>query len=181
MFYHYVRSHRVKSVKGRYDNASFPQNPLPSLCVPCPRTQSCSDFLPISKVLFPHLTSKFNTPVNRGGASLVFHHFRIIFKKYTAPPRRLMATSKLSRFLCALVVDSVTSPSSQTELWPAAFYVQHINQRPLLREIHDWVKTHTVPMCMFMPDRLPHSTASKANEDAFKQFADHLMRTQSVS
>ncbi|KAI0087442.1 hypothetical protein BDY19DRAFT_893060 [Irpex rosettiformis] len=71
--------------------------------------------------------------------------------------------------------------NSQTDLWPAVFYVQHISQRPLLREVHEWVKTHTPPMCMFMPDRLPNNTASKANEDTFKQFADHLMQTQSVA
>lgn len=80
-----------------------------------------------------------------------------------------------------LATNSVPSPSSETEKWPGQFYVQHLNQRPLLREVHEWVRAHPTTMCMFMPDRLANSTTSKANEELFKHFTDHLMQTQTVS
>ena len=67
------------------------------------------------------------------------------------------------------------------ELWPRTFYVQIINQRPLLREVHSWVKAHTPAMCMFMPDRLPDTNTNNANQSNFENFAQVLMHNQWVS
>jgi hypothetical protein len=81
----------------------------------------------------------------------------------------------------AQATNLYNSPSSQTELWPKIFYLQLMNQRPLLREVHEWVKANAPPMCMFMPDRLQDTASTKANEEIFKNLAHLLMQTQSVS
>ena len=92
-----------------------------------------------------------------------------------------MVTSESIHCMWMQATNLCESPSSQTELWPRIFYLQLINQKPLLREVHDWVKANSPPMCMFMPDRLSDNTTSKANEETFKTLADLLMRTQTVS
>ena len=71
--------------------------------------------------------------------------------------------------------------SSQVELWPTYFQVSIVSQRPLLREVMDWVKAHTPAMCVFMPDRLADSAAHAANTAQFEAFAGALLQNQFVS
>ena len=98
-----------------------------------------------------------------------------------APPRKPTVTSRSFVSILTSSLSSISSPSSKTELWPALFHLQIMNQRPLLREIHDWVKAHPVPMCMFMPDRLPDANAHRTNQMAFDELASLLMQNQWVS
>ncbi|KAI0697021.1 hypothetical protein BC835DRAFT_1271070 [Cytidiella melzeri] len=95
-----------------------------------------------------------------------------------APPSSPSSQGIAQQLYCTA---AETDGDNQTELWPRIFYLQLINHRPLLREVHDWVKTNAPPMCMFMPDRLPDTAASRANEETFKHLADLLMQTQSVA
>ncbi|KAI0346366.1 hypothetical protein BDW22DRAFT_1352423, partial [Trametopsis cervina] len=97
------------------------------------------------------------------------------------PPSSPSSQSTVQQLQCTAADTDGDNPNSQTKLWPTTFYLQLVNQRPLLHEFHDWVKTSSPPMCMFMPDRLPDPTASKANEDGFKHLADVLMQNQWVA
>lgn len=71
--------------------------------------------------------------------------------------------------------------SSQVELWPTYFQVSIVSQRPLLREVMDWVKAHTPAMCVFMPDRLADASAHETNTTQFEALAAHLLQNQFVS
>ena len=71
--------------------------------------------------------------------------------------------------------------SSQVELWPANFSITIVSQKPLLREVMEWTKSNTPPMCVFMPDRLADATESSTNSAQFEAFASLLLQNQFVS
>lgn len=145
---------------------------------------SCSDFLLISKASFLPQTLKYHRAVR--GEVLSYSHPQVSWQQQTvhsscdAPLRRPTVTSRSFVQMSISPLSSISSPSSKTELWPPLFHLQIMNQRPLLREIHDWVKAHPVPMCMFMPDRLPDANAHRANQMAFDELAGLLMQNQWV-
>ncbi|KDQ57273.1 hypothetical protein JAAARDRAFT_107789, partial [Jaapia argillacea MUCL 33604] len=74
-----------------------------------------------------------------------------------------------------------TEGDNRTELWPANFFIQHMYPTIELQEIQSWVKRHSVPLCMFMPDRLPYSNDSKANEGGFRSLARFLSENKMIA
>ncbi|KAJ3558279.1 hypothetical protein NM688_g1018 [Phlebia brevispora] len=51
----------------------------------------------------------------------------------------------------------------------------------MLREVHDWIKVNTPPMCVFMADRLPEAAAHAANTAQFEAIAGALLQNQFVA
>ncbi|TCD65384.1 hypothetical protein EIP91_002748 [Steccherinum ochraceum] len=75
-----------------------------------------------------------------------------------------------------------TEGDNEVEKWPTQFLVQILTHRPLLQELQQWVKhSDAVPMCMFMPDRLPNIGAHRENLAAFQSLAKTLHDNQFIA
>ena len=76
----------------------------------------------------------------------------------------------------------IRSHPSRASQWPETFYVRVAHERPVLRDIKEWVKecTPPLPICTFMPIRLREQNANAVNQSNFRSLSRILFENQAV-
>ncbi|TDL18797.1 hypothetical protein BD410DRAFT_792982 [Rickenella mellea] len=79
------------------------------------------------------------------------------------------------------VTAAETEGENRMEAWPTNLAMYFSRRSCRLSDLQEWVRRHKPPLCMFMPDRLTDSSASKANESKFRTLAKLMMDSHAVA
>jgi hypothetical protein len=69
----------------------------------------------------------------------------------------------------------------RVDLWNAQLYLQFARAQLPARDLSEWLRRNSVPLCAFMPDRLTDAAAHTANQRDFQSLSRSLTQNQMVS
>ncbi|KAI0031865.1 hypothetical protein K488DRAFT_51169 [Vararia minispora EC-137] len=61
-----------------------------------------------------------------------------------------------------------------SEFWPPSFNIQVAQNQIAAAEVAAWVRHHSPPICVFMPNKHPENSVNSANRSAFASLARYL-------